>query len=76
MINAKNEGVKERKVQIAKKMLKKGMLIDEIMELTNLSEEEIKKLKWENILWNYSVRRIDNLLFLWYYSFRIIISCF
>ena len=45
MINAKNEGVKERKVQIAKKMLKKGMLIDEIMELTNLSEEEIKKLK-------------------------------
>ena len=41
MINAKNE----EKIEIAKKMLKKGMAIKEIKELTGLSEEEIKKLK-------------------------------
>ena len=41
----KSEGAKEKQIEIAKKMLKKGMSIGEIMELTNLSEEEIKKLK-------------------------------
>ena len=44
-VSAINYGIKEEKIEIAKKTLKKGMSIGEIMELTNLSEEEIKKLK-------------------------------
>ena len=48
MINAKNEGekkgAKEKQIEIAKKMLKKGMPIDEIIELTNLSKAEVEKL--------------------------------
>ena len=43
--NGIEEGAKEKQIEIAKKMIKKGMSIDEIMELTNLSEEEIEKLK-------------------------------
>ena len=43
--NGEQKGAKKKQIEIAKKMLKKGMPIDEVMELTNLSEEEIKKLK-------------------------------
>ena len=43
--NGEQKGAKKEKIEIAKKMLKKGMSIGEIIELTNLSEEEIKKIK-------------------------------
>ena len=36
---------KNERVEIAKKMLKKGRPIEEIIEITELSEDEIKKLK-------------------------------
>ena len=41
----KKSGKKEKQIEIAKRMLKKGKDINEIMELTELSEEEIKGLK-------------------------------
>ena len=47
MINAKNEGVKEEKIKIAKQLLKMGMTVKQIKEATNLSEEEIKKITQE-----------------------------
>ena len=49
MINAKNEGekqgAKKEKIEIAKKLLKMGMTVEQIKEATGLNEEEIKKLK-------------------------------
>ena len=49
MINAKNEGVeegaREKQIEIAKKLLKMGMTVEQIKEATGLNEEEIKKLK-------------------------------
>jgi len=41
----KNEGKNEKAIEIAKKMLAKNIDIDQIMELTSLTAEEIKKLK-------------------------------
>ena len=41
----KIEGAKEEKIQIAKNMLKKGINILDIAEITGLSKEEIEKLK-------------------------------
>ena len=38
-------GEKQNKIKIAKKMLEKNRDIEEIMELTELTEEEIKKIK-------------------------------
>ena len=38
-------GKNERNIEIAKKMLKKSMKIEDIIELTGLSQEEIEKLK-------------------------------
>lgn len=38
------DGKKEEKIEIAKKLLKKNMDIDEIREITGLSLEKIKKL--------------------------------
>ncbi len=38
------KGKKEGKIAVAKKLLEKGMDIDEIAEITELSKEEIKKL--------------------------------
>jgi len=38
------KGAKEEKITIAKKLLKEGMDIDRIAEITELSKEEIKKL--------------------------------
>jgi predicted transposase/invertase (TIGR01784 family) len=40
----KNEGKNEKAIEIAKKMLAKNIDIDQIMELTSLTAEEIKKL--------------------------------
>ena len=41
----KIEGIKEGKIEIATKLLKKGMSINDIIGLTELSEEEVNKLK-------------------------------
>ena len=41
----KKEGIRESKIEIAKKMLKKGMNIKLISELTNLTIEEIERIK-------------------------------
>lgn len=38
------EGAKEEKLQIAKNMLKKGMDLSDIIEITGLMREEIEKL--------------------------------
>ena len=40
------EGETKSKTEIAKKMLKKCMKIEDIIELTGLSQEEIEKLNW------------------------------
>lgn len=40
----KAQGMQQSKIEIAKKMLSKGMPLDLIVEMTGLSEEEIKKL--------------------------------
>ena len=42
---AKEEGRKEAHIEIAKKMLKNNIEISIISKITELSEEEIKKLK-------------------------------
>jgi predicted transposase/invertase (TIGR01784 family) len=41
---AKREGQKQEKIEIAKKMKAKGKSINEIMEITELTKEEIEKL--------------------------------
>ena len=45
MKQGKEEGKKEKEREIAKRMLKKGISIEKIMELTELSKKEIEKLK-------------------------------
>ena len=40
----KNEGIAEEKLQIAKIMLKKKMLLEDIIEITRLSKAEIENL--------------------------------
>lgn len=42
---AEEHGKKEEKIEIAKKMLKSNYKVEEIIELTGLSKEEIEKLK-------------------------------
>ena len=43
--DGETKGKAERNIEIAKKMLKKCMKIEDIIELTGLSQEEIEKLK-------------------------------
>ena len=43
--DGKAEGIKEANIEIAKKMLKSNKTISEIVEFTELSEDEINKLK-------------------------------
>lgn len=43
--SGKKEGIKEEKIEIAKKMLEKRISIEEIIEITELTEDEIKELK-------------------------------
>ncbi|WP_028991393.1 hypothetical protein [Thermoanaerobacter thermocopriae] len=40
----KKEGEKEGRLAVAKELLKRGMNIDEIVEITKLPKEEVKKL--------------------------------
>lgn len=40
----KAQGLQQSKIEIAKKMLSKGMPLDLVVEMTELSEEEIKTL--------------------------------
>ena len=40
----KTQGMQQSKIEIAKKMLSKGISLDLITEMTGLSEEEIKTL--------------------------------
>ena len=47
-IEGKREGINEEKVKIAKKLLNKNMPIDQIIEVTELTKEEILKIKNEN----------------------------
>lgn len=42
MRDAREEGIKEGAIKIAKNMLKKGIDIDTIIEVTGLTKEEIK----------------------------------
>ena len=41
----KRNGKQQEKIEIARKMLRKGIKIDEIVEFTGLTNEEIEKLK-------------------------------
>lgn len=43
--SGKKEGKKEAIISVAQKMLDKGVNVEEIMEYTGLSKEEIEKLK-------------------------------
>ena len=45
LYDARKEGEKQNKIKIAKKMLEKNRDLEEIMELTELTEEEIKRIK-------------------------------
>ena len=45
MQRAKEEGKKKEKLETAKKMLEKGMDIETIIEITDLTKEEIEKLR-------------------------------
>ena len=44
LYQATQEGMKQEKIEIAKSMLKKNMVIEDIIDITGLSKEEIKKL--------------------------------
>ena len=43
----KKEGEKQKQIEIAKKLLQRNMSIEDIKEITSLTEEEINKLKQE-----------------------------
>ena len=43
----KKEGEKQKQIEIAKKLLQRNMSIEDIKEITGLTEEEISKLKQE-----------------------------
>ena len=45
--NGKIEGAKEKSIEIAKKLLEMGMTIEQIIDATQLSKEEIEKLSEE-----------------------------
>ena len=44
-IKGKIKGEKEKSIEIAKEMLKKGMAVDLICEITKLSRKEIEQIK-------------------------------
>ena len=43
----KKEGEKQKQIEIAKKLLQRNMSIEDIKEITGLTEEEVNKLKQE-----------------------------
>jgi len=45
LAGSREEGIKENKIEIAKNMLKKGMDLSVISEITNLTVEEIKAIE-------------------------------
>ena len=45
IVEAEQKGIKNEKINIAKNMLKKGMNIEDIIDITGLTKEEIEKLK-------------------------------
>ena len=45
IIKGEIKGKKERNIEIAKKLLRKNMPIEQIAEITDLTVEEIRKLK-------------------------------
>ena len=45
--NGKIEGAKEKSIEIAKKLLKMGMSIEQVEDATQLSKEEIEKISKE-----------------------------
>ena len=47
LAEGKEEGKTEERLEIAKKMLKMGLSVEQITEATGLSEEEVLKLKSE-----------------------------
>ena len=47
MKEGKKEGKKQNQIEIAKKLLQRNMSIEDIKEITSLTEEEISKLKQE-----------------------------
>ena len=47
LAEGKEEGKTEERLEIAKKMLKEGLSVDLICRTTDLSEEEVLKLKSE-----------------------------
>jgi predicted transposase/invertase (TIGR01784 family) len=42
---ANKNGIKENKIEIAKKLLSKNLSTDEIMEITGLTKEEIENIQ-------------------------------
>ena len=48
IIEGEKKGKKEEKIEIAKRMLEKNIPIETIMEITELKEEDIKKLMESN----------------------------
>lgn len=42
--SAKEEGMKQEKIEIAKKLLSENMSIEQIIRITNLTKDEIEKL--------------------------------
>ena len=49
----RNEGRAEEKLDIARKMKSKGFTAADILEMTGLSEDEIKALQMNQNLWQY-----------------------
>ena len=47
MSGAKEEGEKNKTIEIAKEMLKEGMEIEKIIKITKLTDKELEKLKKE-----------------------------
>ena len=43
--NGEIEGAKKKSLQMAKKLLEKNLPLEEIIEVTELTKEEIEKLK-------------------------------
>ena len=48
LLEGEKKGKKEEKIEIAKRMLEKNIPIETIMEITELKEEDIKKLMESN----------------------------
>lgn len=43
--DGRNEGIEKNRIETARKMLNKGMILDDIVEITGLSKKQIEKLR-------------------------------